>query len=264
MRYSLRLINVLTLSVVAAAIMLSVSGCRFLHCIEGNEMVTSEHRPTSNFSGIVSEGSFKVYIIQDSVNEIIVEAESNLLPYIDTWLKGSTLILKEQDNRCLNNHYPMVITVRTKSVDFVKLSGSGDIYGNSNFVTDYLRVELSGSGLIDVAAAAPNVETYLSGSGLIRLNIQGDHLISEITGSGEMDLYGNVHKGDLTITGSGNVHAYGLSQDICFATITGSGNMFVTIIDLLDVNISGSGSVHYKGNPDVNLNITGSGTVIHE
>jgi hypothetical protein len=264
MKYSLRSIQVLSLLIPVIAVTLFVSGCRYLHCIEGNEMVVTENRPAGNFSGIVSEGTFKVYIIQDSVNEITVEAESNLLPYIDTWIKGSTLILKEQDNRCLNNHYPMVITVRTMTIGFVKLSGSGDIYGNNTFATDYLRVELSGSGLIDVAAEASSVETYLSGSGLIRLGIQGDHLISEITGSGEMDLFGNVHKGDLTITGSGNINAYGLSQDICFATITGSGNMFVTVMDLLDVKITGSGSVHYKGNPDVNLNITGSGTVIHE
>jgi hypothetical protein len=244
--------------------MLFISGCRFLHCIEGNEMVVTENRPAGNISGIVSEGSFKVYIIQDSVNEITVEAESNLLPYIDTWMDGSTLILKEQDNRCINNHYPMIITVRTRNIDFVKLSGSGDIYGNNPFVTDYLRVELSGSGQVDLATVATSVETYLSGSGLIRLDVQGDRLVSEITGSGEMDLLGSIHKGDLSISGSGNIQAYGLLQDICFATISGSGNIYVTVKDLLDAKITGSGSIHYKGNPAVNSTITGSGVVVHE
>jgi hypothetical protein len=227
-------------------------------------MVVTETRPIGNFTGVSSESWFKVYIIQDSVNEITVEAESNLLPYIDTWVEGSTLILREQHGRCINNHFPVIITVRTKTISFVRLSGSGDIYGNNTFNTDFLRVELNGSGQIDLGVSAGNVETDISGSGLIRLEVNADHIEATISGSGEIDLYGTVYKGDMKISGSGNIHAYELIQDICFATITGSGNIYVSVIDLLDVKITGSGSVHYKGNPDVNLHITGSGSVIHE
>ncbi|MCX6235434.1 MAG: DUF2807 domain-containing protein [Bacteroidetes bacterium] len=254
----------IVLLIILAATTILYTGCEDIHCIEGNEMVVVDTRPIGSFTGISSESWFNVIIIQDSVNEVVVEAESNLLPYIDTWVEGTTLVLKEQHRRCLNNHYPVIITVRTKDINFIRLSGSGDIYGNNIFNTDYLRVDLSGSGQIDLAVNANNVESSISGSGSIKLGVTAEHLESTISGSGEFQLSGDVHKGDMNITGSGNIHAYGLIQDICVATITGSGNMFLTVHDLLDVRITGSGSVHYKGNPTVTLNITGSGSVIHE
>jgi hypothetical protein len=254
----------LVLLIALALVTLLYTGCDKINCIDGNEMVVTDIRSVGDFSRISSEGEFNVTITQDTIDEVIVEAESNLLPYIDTWVEGSTLVIKEHHGRCINNNYPVNITVRTRNINFIRLSGSGDIYGSNNFNTSYLNVDLSGSGLIDIAVTADNVESTISGSGSIKLGVSADHLKATISGSGEFQLSGDVHKGDLIISGSGNIYAYGLIQDICVATITGSGNMFLTVHNLLDVRITGSGSVHYKGNPTVTLNITGSGSVIHE
>lgn len=256
--------TVITLGAMAG-LLLIYSGCG-VHgpCIHGNEMVITEKRIVGSFNGISSESFFDVFIVQDSVEEVIVEAESNLMPYIQTWVSGSTLVLREHDNHCLKTNFPIRITVKVKDLNRIYLTGSGSIMGNTEFTANTFKIELTGSGVIDLDVNAPTIEGVISGSGRIDLGAMANQVNVRISGSGEIYLWGEASQTNLEITGSGSVKAYGLVQDTCFVTITGSGNVYVYVIDYLDVRISGSGSVYYKGFPQIVTTITGSGSVIHQ
>lgn len=240
------------------------TGCEGLgRCIDGNEMVETETRITGSFTAISSESFFDVFIIQDSVEQVVVEAESNLLPYIQTVVDGSTLVLREQKHHCLDNNLPVRITVRVKNLEKVHLDGSGYIQGNSEFDAATFEVDLSGSGNIDLDVTAQRVEVNISGSGDIDLGAGASQIHARISGSGNITLRGETVNSDLEISGSGDIKAYGLIQQSCFVRISGSGNVYVFVDDYLDVTISGSGSVYYKGNPQIEVSISGSGDVVH-
>ncbi|MBP6977913.1 MAG: DUF2807 domain-containing protein [Bacteroidales bacterium] len=240
------------------------TGCDGLgRCIDGNETVETETRNVGSFSRISSESYFDVFIIRDSVEQITVEAESNLLPYIQTVVDGSTLIIREQRHHCLDNNLPIKVTVRVKVLEKVHLAGSGYIQGNSEFIASTFSVDLSGSGNIDLEVRAERVEVDLSGSGDIDLGAVTPQIDATISGSGDINLWGESGDSALEISGSGSIKAYGLIQDNCWVKISGSGNIFVFVNDYLDVTISGSGSVYYKGNPQIEVSISGSGEVIH-
>jgi len=221
-----------------------LTSCSKFHTIDGNGNVTTESRTLSNFSKVKSEGSFEVYIAQDSVQSVTVEAESNLLPYIETDVSGSTLLIRIREHRNIDNHEPIKIYIKSPLVDDINLSGSGSIDCDSMITSD-LDIHLSGSGDMNLIAVSNKIDATISGSGKIKMS-------------------GTASETDFNIDGSGNINAYDLLQDTCFADISGSGNMYVNVSDFLDVKISGSGNVHYIGNPIVNTSITGSGTVIHE
>ncbi len=221
-----------------------LTSCNRLHKIEGNGNVTSENRIVSHFTEIRSEGSFEVYISYDSVQSVKVEAEENLLHYIGTNVSGSVLIIKIREHRNIDNNYPIRIFVKTPYVRSIELSGSGKVTCDS-ISTTYLDLHISGSGDMSVIALCNKIKAHISGSG-------------------NMNLSGIANETDLDINGSGDIYSYNLQQDTCFADISGSGDMFVYVNKLLDVNISGSGKVHYQGNPNVNTHISGSGSVIHE
>jgi len=253
----------LTLIILALASLI-YTGCTTGPCIKGNDIVIVENRNVGYFSSISSEGSFDVYIIQDTIEEVTIEAESNLMPYIDTRVKSSTLVIRYRDNTCIKNHYPIRITVRCRDIEGITLTGSGIIIGNTEIISNSLFVDLSGSGNIDLLVTSDNVETYISGSGRISMDAVCTNFKSRISGSGRMDLLGEADISDLGISGSGDIRAFGLIVNECYANISGSGSMYVFVNDLLDVNISGSGSVYYKGAPNVTATITGSGSVIPE
>lgn len=255
--------KIILLSFIACSAGVTYFGCDgTVNCIDGNGTVKTETRNVGSFTGISSESFFDVFIIQDSIEQVIVEAESNLLPYIQTEVNGSTLSLHEQKHHCLANNLPVKITVRVKDLEKVILTGSGNIQGNSEIETQSLEIDLTGSGNIDMEVDAQEVEAWLGGSGNIDLGAATYDLKATITGSGDIHIWGETLDSDLTITGSGNIRAYGLAQDNCYVTISGSGSVYVSVNKYLDVKITGSGSVYYRGTPQVKATITGSGKVV--
>ena len=221
-----------------------LTSCGRLHRIEGNGNITTVNRVVAHFTEIRSEGSFEVYISYDSAQSVKVEAEENLLYYIETDVSGSILRIKTREHRNIDNNYPIKIFVKTPCIQGIELSGSGKIDCDS-MTSTYLNLHISGSGRISAIVSCNKIKAHISGSG-------------------NMNLSGTANETDFDINGSGDIHSYNLLQDTCFADISGSGDMFVYVNKLLDVNISGSGKVHYKGNPVVNTSISGSGSVLHE
>lgn len=248
-------------STLILAALLVVTGCRKYPRIEGNGQVTSEMRQLVSFDRIENNGSFNVYIRQDSVFSARVEAESNLIPHIRTRVNGNTLIIDTREN--LRSNYAINIYITTPVIQGAYLKGSGTVLIDS-LDTDYIEVDLSGSGRMSGYITASTLVTRISGSGSINLEAYTNQCNARISGSGDMDIIGNTGDGDFVISGSGNIRTYNFIQETCIARISGSGNMYLNVTELLDVTISGSGSVYYIGEPSVNVTITGSGKVIKQ
>lgn len=229
---------------VLIALLLGSNSCRRgWPCIRGSGDVVQEFRSVGSFNKINSTGSFNVYIIQDSISQVTVEAHESLLTYIATNINNDELTIKERNNHCIENSGSINIYVRTPNdISEVRLSGSGLIYSDS-IQTSTIDIKLSGSGKIDLLLDATTVNTNISGSG-------------------DIVLAGSAVEGDFKISGSGDISALNLLLNNCFANISGSGKIYVNVNQLLDVKISGSGSVYYLGNPTINTNISGSGKVV--
>ena len=223
---------------------MSLSSCLdLINCIDGNNHPSIENRNLSSFTRVISRGSFEVRIIQGNTHEVEIEAESNLLQYIETRVSGNNLIIKTYRNRCLKNHRPILITITTPEIDRIELDGSGEITAD-NLISTEMDISLSGSGTIDLGITVEDLYVGVSGSGNIFLDGTADHT-------------------KMHISGSGDIKAEGLIQDDCIAHISGSGKMYIFVNDFLDASISGSGKIYYDGNPDVTSHISGSGKVIH-
>jgi len=244
-----------------ASVVLWSSGCHNYHRINGNDQVVSETRQLVSFNRVINEGTFNVFIKQDSVFEVTVEAESNLIPHIRTLVNGNALIIDTREN--LHNNYAMNVYVRTPFIDGAYLKGSG-IMRLDSLDTDNLEVEISGSGRITGETSTNYLKTLISGSGSMGLYAVSSSTDTKISGSGDIELTGESYSGTHTISGSGSIRAYNFAQNEVIAKISGSGDMYLNVADKLDVTISGSGSVYYIGNPELTVKITGSGSVIKQ
>jgi Putative auto-transporter adhesin, head GIN domain len=226
--------------------LLTFNGCDlfFFDCIEGNNDIRTESRNVQGFDEIVNEGSFDVYVTYGKEYEVIIEAEGNLIPYISTRVRDDRLLIDNVDMRCLRPNRPMKLFITTPVIETLVLEGSGLVSCDTFHIQD-LRVELAGSGKMEATAESSFMDVVLSGSGNI-------------------ELHGSSVQSEFLISGSGSIHSYDLEQEECVATISGSGNMYVKVNNLLDVLISGSGDIFYRGTPDVRTRITGSGSVIND
>jgi hypothetical protein len=226
-----------------AATIIALAGCSDYHRIEGNNHPVTENRNLSGFTEVNLSSDFQVIIKHDSVFSVTVEAEENLLPYIETEMGGGVLHIGVQRNHHLSPNYPIKVTVQMPELSGARLSGSGtmlcDTFTTQQMVTD------------------------ISGSGTIKMGLHANKIFADISGSGELNLAGTVNDADLSISGSGDIFALPLLANTCKANISGSGNIYITVANSLDVRISGSGNVYYSGSPSVNASISGSGKVIH-
>ncbi len=228
----------------AIGLLLTTTGCWEDFTIGGNGIQATENRVITEFNEMKSSGSFDVHITNGDNYEVIVTAESNIIPYIETYVTGSTLHLDIRGIHNVNNHLPMQVFVTTPQIKSIKQSGSGDI------TTGYFE--------------ADNYELFVSGSGSITTAVDATTVDAGISGSGKIKISGTATKTNFSISGSGKIDSYDLVAHNCDAHISGSGNMYVSASDFIKATISGSGNVFYIGNPNRETHISGSGKLISD
>ena len=236
--------NIPIISIVFATGLLFLNSCEDSPwgCITGNNRIAIEERTIGAFSSIVSYSSFVVNVEIGESYSLSVEADENLLPYIKTSIQGNTLVLETRSDRCIRSNEPIIVNVVTQDLEKVKLAGSGVINANT-LNSDELDLELSGSGKIECR----------------RVNV--GYLKASLPGSGIIELSGSAETCDFSLSGSGLIKGIELVTNRCYATISGSGNIYTFVKDRLEVTISGSGNLYYDGNPVIDQKITGSGNV---
>lgn len=214
--------------------------------IEGNGNLKKETRNASGYTAVSSGGAFDVDINYGSSNSITIEADENLLPYIESVVENGELKLRTKKGYSIRTKNKMKVSVSLTKLTALRVSGSGNVKGDGNFSND---------GTTDISIA---------GSGDIRLNFDKFNALEvRISGSGSVKLKGKeTSKINASISGSGNIDAYDVSATEVTARISGSGNVNVTANKSVDASISGSGNVNYKGSAnDIKQHSSGSGKV---
>lgn len=215
--------------------------------IKGDGNVKKETRQLENFTSLSSHGSIDVKIDYGNSNSIQIEADENLLPYIETTVENGKLNIQTKNNANLKSRSKMTVYVSMVKIDGLQLSGSGNIEGEGDFTGDNTtEISLSGSGNIHLSSGSfKNLDFHISGSG--NINVKSGRA-EEITAS---------------VSGSGNIDCSNLSANDVDVKISGSGNARVNANKRLTANIMGSGNVFYKGSADnISTKVAGSGKAI--
>ena len=210
--------------------------------INGNGKIITETRNTGDFAGVSSSGSFDLYVNSGPFS-VKIEAEENLLPYIETYVENGELKIDTKDGYWINTNRDAKIYVTAPTFNRIYSSGSGDIIGQ-NKITDPKRIVVGVSGSAD-----------------IKLIVDAPEIQADITGSGEADLQGDTKVFSAQINGSGEIKAQYLKAEETTIDINGSGDAEVYASVKLNVNVAGSGNVKYRGNAQVSSNIAGGGKV---
>ncbi|HEC42064.1 MAG TPA: hypothetical protein ENI20_04470 [Bacteroides sp.] len=97
------------------------------NCLRGNGIIDKETRDLNEYNGVVTEGEFEVFYVPDSSYFVDIETDQNLMPYIQTRISGSTLIVNNGTRKCLRSEYPIRIYVHAPEINLMILVGSGDV-----------------------------------------------------------------------------------------------------------------------------------------
>jgi len=195
----------------------------------------------SDFSEIEFTGMGNLIITQGDEESLIVEADDNILPLIETDVSGDELTIRFR-----------------RGYNFVPVE-------NINFylcVVDLNKISMSGAGRVDCENLdTDRFEFDISGAGDIDFNINADEINIESSGAGGLTLSGKVDSQDIDISGVGKYNAKELESKECKIKLSGAGSATVNVTGELDIRISGVGNVYYIGTPIVKQDISGLGRI---
>jgi len=213
--------------VMLCTIVLSNACVKDENCIEGEGPIVTETLNIPDFTGIELEGAYDIVITQGAVQEVIAEGHANIIDRLNTTVSGGNWKMG-MGKGCFRN-FELTIYITVPTLDYIEITGAGEIDINGFDSVDELSIKVTGSGVI--------------------------------TGQGN---FTTLDKLDINITGHGEFYGFPMETDECDIRISGSGTCEVYVNNKLDVDISGAGNIYYKGNPTVTQNITGAGAVIED
>lgn len=133
---------------------------------------------------------------------------------------------------------------------------------NGQLVIDNKKSYSSSRGL-SVSITVPELnQLAVNGAGDISIvNLNSDQFEVDLNGSSDVTALGSARKLAVTINGSGTVHLEDVVTNEATATIRGSGDIRLHVVEKLSANILGSGDIRYRGTPQVSKSIQGSGSI---
>ncbi len=221
------------------------SSCVFIggKRIRGNGKITTQGRTVNAFTSVDVMNSIDVYVKQDSVVSVKIEADENLLEYVQVTVDDGTLEIREEKGYNLRSTKGIKVYVSGPSFKNFEASGACDIY-SQNKISSNSEIGLSASGAssIKMELNAPVVNADLSGASHINLRGETKNFIADGSGASNIKCF------DL-LTEETHVELSGASDAEVFASIK------------LDVHVSGAADVRYKGNATVSKEVSGAGSV---
>ena len=144
-----------------------LASCRYT---TGSGNLVTETRPAGNFNGISVGGGFEVEVKIGPVTSVVVEADDNIIKYIETSISGNTLKIRTED---LHNYSDvhMKVYITTASLKKVSASASAEVVVQDVLAgTDRLTFKSSSGANIKAEVDAPEVDSDVSSGASITLS----------------------------------------------------------------------------------------------
>lgn len=211
--------------------------------LDGSGRIKKEERSIQPFTGIESNGLFRIVVEKGSAYQLTIEGEDNILPEIETVVNNGFLKVRYLRPNVTMVHGAVTVRVTTPTLNQI-------IIRNGNLISTDLWT--TSSGFISV-----------SGSGSATINLIAERLKTVISANGKVFLSGKASEGEFIVSGSGNLHAYDLLNTVASGIITGAGKCELNVSQKLNGQISGSGIIYYSGNPEkVEVAVSGTGKIV--
>lgn len=209
-----------------AILVLTLSACTFtISYDEGSGVIANETRQVSNFDEVAFTGIGTLYITMGDEELLEIEAEDNILPRIETQVRGNRLEINfdsDQWENLIRPTEPIRYFLSVRSLKEVNLSGLGDV-----------QIE----------------------------EIEADRLVLTLSGAGKIEVSGVATDQVINVTGAGAYDGGDLRSERIDVNLSGAGSATVWATEFLDVNISGLGNVRYYGDPELRQTVSGLGSL---
>ncbi|MEP6676865.1 MAG: head GIN domain-containing protein [Ferruginibacter sp.] len=211
------------------------------HHITGSGNIITEKRSTADFHAISVSAGIEVELHNGPTN-VVVEADDNVIRYINTTVKGNTLKIY--------------------------------ITGHNNFTDAHLKVLVSANGItaLDAASAAEiKVKDILSGvdkidfnvssAGKINAEVDAPSIAVEGSSAGDIHLKGRTKDLRANSSSAATIQAGDLMTETANVEVSSGAKADVHSSVSLNANASSGGDISYRGGGNAVINSSSGGSV---
>lgn len=217
----------------------SLASCSYT---SGSGNIVSETRSVDTFTGISVGGSFDVEVRKGPVTEVRVEADDNIMKYIETSVSGNTLRIRTRD---LHNYsdVTMKVFITTPALTELRASASAEIDIKDVLTgTGKLYFNASSSGTINAEVDAPEIETDASSGASIHLS-------------------GKTRTHSAEASSGADIKTFDLLSENTKANASSGATVQVHASVSLKATASSGGNVEYRGAASVDRSVSSGGSV---
>jgi hypothetical protein len=212
--------------------------------IRGSGTIAGEDREIHGVNGVTLATGGDLTVTLGREESLRIEAEDNLLPYIETRTWSGMLTIRQKEQTQLNPTKPIRFYLTVKALDHVAVSSSGNIEAPA-VATGQFTATVNSSGNIHLA-------------GLV-----ADQLAVEINSSGGVRIdAGLVGAQTVNINSSGDYAAGDVRSTAADVRINSSGDATIWVTERLNAILNSSGNVEYYGRPSVTETLNSSGRTV--
>lgn len=210
----------------------TITSCQFdvnLGHENGNGNVTTQERSVDqDFDKVRGSSGIDVYLTEGSENKIVVEADENLLEFIETNVSNGKLIIRSSKN--IGRSKAKKVHVTYIKLSSIEASSGADVIGKSVIKNETINLDCSSGADLEVEVFAK--ELYAESSSGADLDVSGK----------ASTIYANASSGS-------EINAKNLNTITCNAKASSGADITVTVKDKINAKASSGGDVRYYGDP---------------
>jgi len=215
-------------------------GCRYK---TGSGNLISEKRNTGAFTGISVGGGFDVEI-KTGPTEVLVEADDNIIKYIETDVVNGQLKIRLDDVNVNDVHLKIYITA--PQINNITASASADVVAKDILKsTELIKVQSSSGSEVKAELDAPEISVNASSGG-------------------ELNLSGRTRNFKAVSSSGSTINAGELSSENATVDVSSGASAKVHASLTLNATASSGGNISYRGTPNVKQSVSSGGEVDKE
>ncbi len=219
--------------------LIALTSCNFT---TGSGNIITEKRATDNFKGISVGGGFNVELKTGPVTEVIVEADDNIMKYIETTVSGGILKIGIKNLHSLSNAH-LKVYITAPDINSIKASSGSDVV-----VRDVLKND-------------GKLSFHASSAGTIITDVDAPEVVAEASSGSTITLSGKTKNYNAEASSGSDLKTADLLSENTVVNVSSGANAYVHASVKLTATASSGADVKYYGAANVDKTVSSGGSV---
>jgi hypothetical protein len=202
-----------------------ISSCRFT---TGSGNIVTDKRSVGDFNGISVSEDIEVEVKIGAATEVTVEADDNIIKYIETRVSGGKLRIGIEDQHNLSDVH-MKVYITTPDLSSIRASSSAEVK------------------VLDVLTGKGRLSFHASSSGDIQADIDAPDVEADASSGGSISLRGKTRNYDAQASSGASIRTHDLLSENTKVQVSSGASAKVHASVNLNASASSGATITYHG-----------------